>query len=78
MEQKINQRGLRGRTLLPVECPVGCGFFILCWLVSAEDIPEEMIWLCLGKSEDDPLDDVPIGAWACRPITENEIQLGNG
>lgn len=77
MEHEIKKEAARGSDVLPIECPVGCGFFIVCWLVSAEEVCEEVIWFCLGRMKKTPLEDVPIGVWAYRPEMSNEFELGN-
>ncbi|GAB4470147.1 MAG: hypothetical protein Kow0088_02700 [Anaerolineales bacterium] len=68
---------LRKHDLWSVECPAGCRFLIVCWLVSASEVPQEIIWFCLGKVENEPLKDVPIGAWAYRPGDAIELELDN-
>ncbi len=30
MEHEIKKEAARGSDVLPIECPVGCGFFIVC------------------------------------------------
>lgn len=77
MENAVNQGMIRGNGNTPIECPVGCGFFIVCWLVAAEEVPEEIIWFCMGNMKNVPFQDVPMGAWAYRPASANSLELGN-
>jgi hypothetical protein len=76
MEDEMDGK-VRVSSVLPIECPLGCVFVLFCWFASVEEIPEEILWFCLGKGKDDPLKDVPIGVWACRPDMNEELEFGN-
>lgn len=76
MENK-KEGNVRGGDVSPVECPVGCWFFTVCWLISVEEIPVDIIWSCIGKGQGHPLKDVPIGAWTTRPGMNEALELSN-
>lgn len=79
MENAVNHVKTQSNSGAPIECPpVGCGFFIVCWLVAAEEVPEEIIWFCMGKMKNEPFQDVPMGVWAYRPASADLLELGNG
>lgn len=69
----VEKEMLRKEAILSLECPLGCRFFLFCWLIAAPEIPPDLIWICLGKAKHPPLKDVPIGAWAVRPQLVSEL-----